>query len=224
MDEMYEYQREMLPDWIQGSSEFFDDILQHGEKRVLYQTCLRQYQRYGKKLPYAEKDFGGFHMRVDINTPMVILELPKPQEYDLCYRIYMFVDEKDARIGCYLVTREKASDGIDEMVMYYHDEERKDHLLGSHRLYTMAVASIFEMRTFYAHFHQLGDVKIPPLLEADPQSFQSIECPKCSVLMTYDLRGINQDDQLLVQCPRCMRIYHARKDSDGFTLLNEFDR
>lgn len=221
MNIMYEYQHKVLPKWIYSSPEFFSDLITYGEKKVLFASCKKFFEDNLVEFPYQENDFGGFRIRVDADTVMVMLRFPQPEAVPLCYRMYMYVDTNSNRIACYTV--ERGMDPYNNCTLYFlcgWDENGVHRNYGSHDIEEMAVASIREMRFFYAQFHGLKDVLIPDFMPADTEGVRQIECPNCEVLMTYDMRMTKQGDRILLQCPKCMRIFHVRLDEDGFAILN----
>ena len=224
MNIMYEYQHVALPDWIYNSPEFFSDIINYTEQRVLYESCKRFFEDNGVVFPYQKDDFGGFCIRVDRDTVMIMLRFPEPQEVPLCTRMYIYVDTHDSHMACYSVEKGVNLYGPESVWdMCSWDENGNHNNYGSHDVDDYAVATIREMRFFYALFHGIEGAEIPELLMYEKRKYREFECPNCHVLMAYDTGRIKQGNHILFQCPKCMRIFYVRLDEDGFAILNNTD-
>ena len=217
---MYQFEHQLIPQWINRTPAFFNDMVKEGEQATLFRQAASFFERQGEQLPYSQEDFGGTHFRIDDNTVVVMMKMPEPEVTPLCHRIYMFLDTRDNRTGCY--TLEKGSDpitGKELMFVCGWSADGRHENYGNFFLENFAQTVNLEIRIFYSKFYGLNSVSIPLLLSASFDTDDGVKCRKCSLDMHYDLNEMKEGSDVLILCPECMTIETVK--FDGEKLIRE---
>ena len=221
MSIQYEFQHRLLPNWSYNSPQFFNDLVNNGEKQTLFKAAKSVYDNRKEEIPYKEEDFGGFHARLDVDTVVIVLRFPKPEEVPLCYCALIYLDTKTNRIAYY--TLEKGKDPISERDMQFlcgWDYEGKHQQYGSVYTDQADLGDLFLIRFFYARFRNLNNAKIPDQLKEENENSRVLKCPACKSEIIFDASGIAEGDSLLIFCNYCGRIYELRYKNDEFLIEN----
>ena len=222
MNTLYGFQHQALPRWAYNSTQFFNDLVNTGEKKTLYEAAKRVYENNNEECPFKEEDFGGFHVRMDVKTVAVVLRFPKPEEVPMCYCSFIFLDAETKRIGYY--TLEKGKDPISERDMQFlcgWDKEGNHQQYGSVYTDQADFGDMFLLRFFYARFWNLNDTKIPEQPKEENENTRVLRCPACKKEIVFNASGIVDGDRLLVICGFCGRIYALKYLNDEFLIENK---
>ena len=221
MNIQYEFQHRLLPNWSYNSPQFFNDLVNNGEKQTLYKAIKSVYDNRQMECPYKEDDFSGFHSRLDVDTVVVLMRFPAPEEVPLCHCALIFLDAATKRIGYY--TLEKGKDPITEKDMQFlcgWDSEGKHQQYGSIYTDQASFGDLFLVRFFYGQFRNLKGVKIPEQPKEENENTSVLKCPACKSEIIFDTSGINDGDHLLVMCGYCARIFELNYKNKEFLIEN----
>ena len=222
MNILYQFEHNFLPKWSYGAPDFFNDLINHGEKETLYRAAKNTYDKNGIEFPFKEEDFSGFHVRLDVDTVCVLLRFPQPQEVPLCFCSFIFMDAKTNQIQYY--TLEKGADPITNREMRFlcgWSKEGEHKQYGSYYVDEKSYGDIFLIRFFYAVFHNLEGIKIPSQPKEESEYTAVLKCPACQRGIIYNKSDINDGDEFLILCDYCMRIYRLKYQNGEFLILNK---
>ena len=222
MNILYQFEHNFLPQWAYGAPDFFNDLINHGEKETLYRAAKNVYDKNGLEFPFKEDDFSGFHVRLDVDTVCVLLRFPEPQEVPLCYCSFIFMDANTNQIQYY--TLEKGADPITNREMRFMcgwDKKLEHKQYGSYYVDETSLGDLFLIRFFYAAFHDLKGIKLPTQPKEENERTGVLKCPACKQGIIYDQTDINEGDEFLVLCRNCMRIYRLKYQNNDFLILNK---
>ena len=222
MNILYEFEHRLLPTWSYRSDQFYNDLINIGEKKTLYTAAKNVYDSQKMEFPFTEEDFGGFHVRLDVDTVVALLRLPQPQETPLCYCAFIYMDVNTNRIAYY--TLEKGTDPVDGRDMQFlcgWDSE------GNHKQYhnfhtdNFRLGDLFLIRYFYAVFRDLKGIKLPDEFKEEKENTRVLKCPACQKEIIFDGSDINEGDRILVLCDYCLRIYQLKYENGEFLIENK---
>ena len=55
MNILYQFEHNFLPKWSYGAPDFFNDLINHGEKETLYRAAKNTYDKNGIEFPFKEE-------------------------------------------------------------------------------------------------------------------------------------------------------------------------
>lgn len=221
MSTIYDFEHRILPNWTYHSTHFFNDLINVGEGKTLYNAAKTVYEDRKEELPYKEEDFGGFHARLDVDTVVVVLRFPKPEDVPLCYCALVFLDAGTSRLAYY--TLEKGKDPTDGREMQFlcgWDEKGEHRNYGSVYTDTTVLGDNLLIRYFYTRFRDLKNVKIPQQPKEENDNTRVLKCPACKHEIIFDASEIGEGDSLVVLCDFCARIYELSYRNNEFLIQN----
>ena len=219
---LYEFEHKLLPKWAYNSVDFFNDLVNKGIKETLYRAIKSVYDNHKEECPYREDDFSGFSTRLDVDTFVIVLRLPKPEEVPMCYCALLYMDLNTKRIAYY--TMEKGKDPIDEREIQFlcgWDKEGNHNNYGSAYTDKYNFGDVMLVRFFYNVFWGLKTVKLPEQLKQDNGSSTTMQCPACKKEIIIDNSGINEGDEFLLFCSYCGRIYRLKLQDNDYLIKNK---
>lgn len=221
MNIQYEFQHQLLPNWAYNSSPFFNDLINIGEKQTLYKAARKHYENRSEEFPFTEDDFGGFHVRLDVDTVVVLLRFPEPKEVPMCFCSFIYLDTKTNQIAYY--TLEKGKDPTNDKDMQFlcgWDAKGQHQQYGSVYTEQHQLGDIFLIRFFYMVFRGLKGAYIPDQPKTESEKTRVLKCPACHSEIIFDASEIKEGDRFLVLCSNCLRIYQLRYENNDFLIEN----
>ncbi|MCR5096608.1 MAG: hypothetical protein K6A70_07710 [Erysipelotrichaceae bacterium] len=222
MNILYEFEHRFLPNWAYTVPQFFNDLINNGEKMTLYNAAKNVYEKNQLEFPFKEEDFGGFHGRLDVDTSVIVMWLPQPQEAPMCYCSMIFMNTADNRIAFY--TLEKGTDpitGKDMQFLCGWNEKGEHREYGAFYTEKFRPGDIFLIRFFYTVFRGLKDVRIPEQPKEQGENCRVLKCPACQKEIIFDASDLKDGEQLAILCGYCLRLYHLKYENNDFMILNK---
>ena len=204
---LYDFEHRVLPGWTYSSVQFFNDLVNVGEKNALYRAAKMIYEKQQIEFPFTVDDFSGLHGRLDADTVFSLLRFPQPTEVPLCYCALIFLDTKTNRTAYYTMERGMdPTDGREIQFLCGWDKEGKHQQYGSVYKEKASLADIFLIRFFYSLFWNLKGIRIPEQPREANERTRKLKCPSCGYEMTVDLSTIKDGESFLALCNHCARM------------------
>lgn len=207
MKTMYEFEHRLVPRWIHTVPAFFNDLVEKGEQKTLYDACKSVFDSHNEEMPYKAEDFGGSHFKLNDKTYVIMMKMPQPEETPLCYRIYMFLDAETHETGCFTV--EKGSDpftGDERLFVCSWDHEGNHQNYGNYYLDDEPQCINLEVRICFSKFRNIRDVKMPLLNRVVEGATEGLICPQCHLGLEFDVSDPQEGDRMMILCPLCFRL------------------
>lgn len=224
MNILYGFEHQLLPNWAYTVPEFFNDLINNGEKTTLYRAARNVYEKQGVEFPFTEDDFSGFHTRLDVDTVAILMRFPQPQEAPLCYCAFIFMDTSTKQIAYY--TLEKGIDpisGKDMQFLCSWDANKRHREHGSIYTDQTSLSDVLLIRFFYSIFRGLKGISLPAQMKEENDHSKVLKCPACGYEIIFNASDIKDGDGLLVFCEQCGRIYQLNYQNGEFLIVNKIN-
>lgn len=211
MSILYDFEHKLIPSWVFGNTNFLNDVSKLGVGKVLFNSLNNICKNQGLEMPYKEEEFGGITGQVSETIYIFILVFPAPKNQTECYCTLVFYDKSDDRTAYY--TFEKGID-LDGSELQFFCEWTQD---GTHKNYGSVkadpnsnIGDLFLLRFFYMKFKGLPDMRIPYEPKEATMDTKTYNCGICKTDIYYDTRGLKEDEDILIICPKCGQIYQIK--------------
>lgn len=106
----YEVEHSFVPEFFfSNPTGFIDQFTDEYGFHILYALAYKEHAR--KKIPYWDTEFASDVKKLDSGDYLAIAELPAPELYGLCYRMFFLFDTSFTRLGFFTVELEE--DGVE---------------------------------------------------------------------------------------------------------------
>lgn len=100
----YAFEHDLLPKFFhEETGNFIVSVLK--DKGILFRIINDMFEKAGIENPYSAEQFDADGIKITDTLMMIKLEFPEPESEPLCYRCYLFFDDKFERLGFYSIEK-----------------------------------------------------------------------------------------------------------------------